>query len=619
MNRGLPIYRSTVYLAVLLVLSMTNFLSLASVNEVLANSISNHQNVPLDLGPFRLNDGVTATRNNTISVLESVREFDQRFKEIIIDVRGNRAGSGDVAAGYLTAMDLILNFQIKGSITFLVDGKSRKVLDRIAHGNSTFFDSVQVQTLESIPGSITFDLYLALASPVGSFRYGKQIDERSGPPDEPESGLKINMNSDGILLVQTVFGNTEKRARGNPYAVIRGNGINYLMNPAGIAANEAGIYKDFIASRLRLFTSNETKAFILSESEVIPDSFSKYAVQSLLTGSKLIGSKIGLAYGISYSETWDQFESYLQGLANETSGAFSIITPSEFLVKNIINPELQNRIVVISDQSQIPTFADDGKIYILKVKTLPHKVFVGLIAYCMKSGLVPVGAGDGFLSAAINLGGPFVLTQVPWNEKNLDNISERMGIIAKKIRTNLTVQSEVLEILFQIFEAVDLTQAQSLQSLNGLFFALDEEVSNLTEQIIDAVVQVARAPEVAQLGSQESYSSALDFTLRKSIQEGGTLYLEDPLPKPEASFYSKLKGLLYIYNSHRSAMDSKLENIALKPADSTSDPGTVTERASKLTRFFLNKFKFKSNQHVLDSSNHLIVQKLSCEAFLKLY
>lgn len=90
----------------------------------------------------------------------------------------------------------------------------------------------------------------------------------------------------------------------------------------------------------------------------------------------------------------------LKGL--EAGKSFCLLTPLRFDDSDIVDPELRQRVVLVANEASLPDHVEPGKIYIVKTKTLPHRVFVGLIAYSMRKGLVPVGAGDGFLSAAIN-------------------------------------------------------------------------------------------------------------------------------------------------------------------------------------------------------------------------
>ena len=321
---------------------------------------------------------------------ETVTAFKEKFKEVIVDVRGSRGGNGDVAAGYLTIMDFIQNYQITDGITVLVDSESRKILDRLAKGNSRFWSIAKVETIDSLPTDRVFDLYLALASPSGSFRYGKQLRERMGDETQTEKiddkGKKISIRTEGVLMVQTVLGNTENRSSVNPFAVARSNGVNFDMSPAGIASNESGIYNDYVAVQLRSMSAENIQDFVYDEAKLMEDIDSRARIINIVGESHLKGAKVGLAYGISAGATKQQFMSYLKGL--EAGKSFCLITPSKFDQSDIVDPELRQRVVVVNSEDKLPWNAEPGKIYIVKTKTLPHKVFVGLMAYSMKKGLV---------------------------------------------------------------------------------------------------------------------------------------------------------------------------------------------------------------------------------------
>lgn len=459
-----------------------------------------------------------------VSTDQTVNEFNSKFKEIVVDVRGSRGGNGDVAGGYLTVMDFIQNYQVKSSITILVDETSRKILERLAQGNTAFWSAVSVETIDSLPPIKIFDLYLALASPSGTFRYGNQLRERGKNEDVPqieEAKKKINIKTEGVLIVQTVLGNTENPSSLNPHAVVRSNGVNYEMSPAGIAPNETGIYSDYIAVQLRAKTAAEVRQFVLTEAESIEDEFSRESVRQILRKNKLRGSSFGLAYGISAGATQTQFMSYLKGLAARSTDSFCLVTPSRFDESDIKDPELKGRVKIIASGQELPETAEPGKIYIVRAKTLPHKVFVGLMAYSMKAGLTPVGAGDGFMSAAINLGGPFALTRVSWNAKNIANLKARLIQVAAQFYPDPTQLISVKTIVENVFGKIDMRRAQDLKLLTPLFEAISRDIPDLSERIMNAAIKVSEQPDKNSTKFAEHCKDIADATLRKSVEVGG--------------------------------------------------------------------------------------------------
>ncbi len=460
--------------------------------------------------------------NSIISV------FNSNFKEIIVDVRGSRGGNGDVAAGYLTIMDLIQNYQIHSHITLLVDMDSKNILNRLAQGNQLFWSTVSMNTIDTLPNDKVFDLYLALASPSGTFRYGAQLRERehselkaSSIHIEEDHGKRINIKTEGVLIVQTVLGNTENLNSINPHAIVRSSGVNYNMSPAGIGTSEAGIYNDYIATNLRNKTPVAIQEFIKSQLSLIEDDFSRNTILKIVEKSKMKGAKIGLAYGISAEQTQSQFISYLNGLAADNSKSYCLITPSRFDEKAILDQTLYSKIQFITNEQSLPDFAEPGKIYIVRTKTMPHSVFVGLMAYSMKAGLVPVGAGDGFMSAAINLGGPFVLTRVQWNAKNISNLKSRLLNVAKKVFKDPTQLESVSSTFDSIFGKIDLMRAQTLRTMSALFETLSLEIPDLSERIINAAVMVSTQPKNNLEEFNKHTENISDSALKRSVRAGG--------------------------------------------------------------------------------------------------
>ena len=112
---------------------------------------------------------------------------------------------------------------------------------------------------------------------------------------------RINISKDGVMFVQTVFGNSENPNPKTPHAVVRRNGVNYDMSPAGVGMAEAGIYRDPVAAHLKNMEVNEVVDFTLAELAKVDARLfrTKELLSSILNQSKLRGAKVGVAYGIS--------------------------------------------------------------------------------------------------------------------------------------------------------------------------------------------------------------------------------------------------------------------------------------------------------------------------------
>lgn len=449
-------------------------------------------------------------------------KFNQLFREIIIDVRESRGGNGDVASGYLMAMELLRNKQISGFITILVDDKSKKILSRLAQGNLEFWSRVKVETMRTLPDGKVFDLYLALASPSGDFIHKQDIIELEGlAPVSYESPQKIKLKSSGVLIVQTVLGNTENTNYKHPNALVRTQGINYEMSVAGLGLNEGGIYNDYVALHLKHKTLDEVRQFIMGQSDLISDLFSRMAVEKIIGGKKLQGAQIGLAYGISLNETKKQFESYLRGLVSNNETGYCLITPSKVDEGDISDPNIRAKVKFVTDLDSLPDTAEAGKIYIVKTGTLPHSVFVGLMAYSMKSGQPPIGAGDGFMSAAINLGEPFVLTRVEWNAQNIQNLKDRLIDIAHGVYIDPIEFEFAVSLVSQVFDQIDFNDAKSLVHLRPLFAQLSELAPALFDRIINAAVAVSAQTQTSHNHNHKYDEDVLDPMLRSSLKSGG--------------------------------------------------------------------------------------------------
>ncbi len=213
--------------------------------------------------------------------------------------------------------------------------------------------------------------------------------------------------------------------------------------------------------------------------------------------------------------------SYLKGLAAKSTDSFCFVTPSRFDESDIKDPELKGRVKIIASGQELPETGEPGKIYVVRAKTLPHKVFVGLMAYSMKAGLTPVGAGDGFMSAAINLGGPFALTRVSWNAKNIANLKARLIQVAAQFYPDPTQLDSVKRIVEEVFGKINMRRAQDLKVLAPLFAVISRDVPDLSERLMNAAVKVSEQPKKNSPEFADHCKDIADATLRKSVEIGG--------------------------------------------------------------------------------------------------
>jgi hypothetical protein len=470
--------------------------------------------VPLQPGGENLSLGETKSALATLAAERRSLGLPP-FRNIVIDVRNSRGGRGDVAAGYLTAIDLLERAKGKTDegpglkVTLLIDDSARKILSGmrgkpLEAGDVDFEGSLTYRTLTELPQDQAADMYLGVASPSGSFKYSPdflRLDRnrsalrrllrrfenwlRRTVEDEPELvGLGVPINEDTVLMVQTVLGNTENQNSWNPYALVKVGQRELKMLPAGLAARETGVYSDNVAWKLRNMGRPELKDFLLQAAESITDDNDRINLRTVLRETRLKGAEIGLVYGISMKAVKPQFESYLAGLAAKakaSSSSYVLVTPSGFKLEDVADEQLRDRLVVIGGEGGgwlNKRNAEPGKIYILRTQALPHPVFVGLMAYSRPP---PVMAGDGAMSAAIVLGRPFVMTRVEWNKRNIANFKERMqeGLISMN-------QIDLLEDVYG--EELNLKRALELEELADRYAGLVDRLPGFTSGVMAAAV-----------------------------------------------------------------------------------------------------------------------------------
>ena len=323
---------------------------------------------------------------------------------------------GDVAAAYLTATDMRYRLGYNGQVTFVVDKAAIGILEgmmgvSIFNGEiiDNFFRFYEVGALPiNFPPA---DLYLHLASPSGDERFAKDYSSRSdveGATAGKDLGIPIDPKT--VRITHTVLGNTENTNSKNPYAGLFLGPREFDLSAAGIGPNENGIYRDFVAAS----TKGKTHAQLLDEIKLyaaqIPDPSVGEKVLQVLDNKVLVGPRvISLAYGISSGAVKRQANDYFKGLATwarENKTSVIVFTPSGYKINS--NSDLAATVKVVDKTSPLPAKANVGNVYVLKTGTMPHELFVKLMA---ASQLPPVIAGDGALSAAISIGKPFVMTR----------------------------------------------------------------------------------------------------------------------------------------------------------------------------------------------------------------
>jgi len=447
------------------------------------------------------------------------------FHHIIIDARNSRGGNGDIGGAYLTAIDFINRLHYQGQITLVGGDEAVSILTKLTgipiqdgtklqEGRLTFFVAENLH--QKIPPA---DLYISVANPSGAF---KSSSKTGGfrPEDDRQWISIIPLEKNAVLVAQTVLGNTENRESVNPTAVARVNGLDFDLEAAGIAGYESGIYYDDVALKLRGKGFGEVRDFLLNAIEKVPDEKIKQIVHDVVSGQSLGGAKVGMAYGLS--KVGIQFHSYLSGLVDEAkknNESFVFVTPSSFKVSH---PERQESwasdVIVLEPGENPPSHAESGKVYVVRTGTLPHDVFVGLMAFAQMPLVV---AGDGAMSAAINLGKPFWMTKIDWNYRNIQKLKDRIERaplsqesrdLLNKILNDKRPNLVSVETHIDASEALKMLEPQIAQA----YWDLQNETPSLTDTLLEAA-GILKQYYRGLSGFVDLASTAHDPLLRRSL------------------------------------------------------------------------------------------------------
>lgn len=335
------------------------------------------------------------------------------YRTIVISVRDAR-GMGDVAAAYLTAMDMVTRLGYPGTITIATPTSSRKdeprlklehlAGERVAKDGTLAGGRIRVIGLDRVPrGFPAVDLYIAASGVTAT---------ADAPPGLP-------VTAETVFIGQSVFGNTAGGDRGG---VVRVGDRARALPPPGVAAGEGGVYADPVALSLRgRSRAHVDRALRASVDRAMRRSRGGRALASLLDGRALAGSLRGVAYGgLSTPALSNQVATYLAGLvadARKGGKSYTLVVPRALDPALVAWPGLAGHIVAIDVAAgeRLPRRAAPGTVYLLKMEPLPHEVFVGMMA---AAAAPPLIAGDGALSAAVILRRPFVVASIEHNEQN---------------------------------------------------------------------------------------------------------------------------------------------------------------------------------------------------------
>ena len=459
---------------------------------------------------------------------------------ILIDARDSRAGNGDVAAGYLFAIDLIETYGINSDqITIVVappraDGRSasagilKNLLGKRWQGHAFQWNGKNIRVaLAARDGVLTcpqcpaFDWVVSLAKPSGT---------PSTLKVQPETVFKPTT----VFTNQTVLGNTENRNSSNPLGSIQYRALTMATQAAGLASNEAGIHRDVVAQHLRTLSHEQRRQFLFDEIQQIHQTLTASALRSIFADRASLSAqqakrKTAVLYGVSSRDVSNDFSDYLNGLLAEhqrSGQTFLLVTPSHVRDEVLSGlPSSSVRVIALdSDTDSTPTntsaestlnglSSSEAPIVIVKTPTLPHSVFVSLMAL---SEIPYIVAGDGAMSAAIILGLPFLMTTVKWNEANARQVA---GLLS-----NAGDAPQLQELIGGAFNATPhppdqrpFLRALDLMPLANRYLELGEKVRFLPDTMVTNLA-MALAQEVAHPDPEHQ----LDRSILRALTSGNS-------------------------------------------------------------------------------------------------
>jgi hypothetical protein len=354
--------------------------------------------------------------------LESGAQTTRPTGNVLVDIRGNRGGNGEVAAGYLLALQGLQSGRFQEPITFLADAQAEAVFRRmtgIALPQSQQ-DGSQVYSVPAGDSGRTARFRVIHEDRIPSTDAGRyqlliRLASSDVQNDLRSDSWELLADPRATRAVLPVMGSTEGDST---YGRVRVGASEYSIGAPGPQRDATGVYRDPVATELGRMNREEVMAFVMEEIERLPEGRERAQLAALLERISLSEGptlRFGLAYGVpsgSSPEARIQFVGMLRELPRD-SRATVILTPSRFRPEELgIAPHDVTHLHLRGNSS--PQYRP-GRIEVVETSTLPHRLFVGLMAL---SELPPVVSGDNALSAAISLGRPFLTTTVGWNRIN---------------------------------------------------------------------------------------------------------------------------------------------------------------------------------------------------------
>ncbi len=433
------------------------------------------------------------------------------FQHILIDVRADRGGKGDIAAGYLAYVELSAQY-LKNSntrITVLATEEGfetfstllgKKIKGSYLSDNPRYQIFTDKNFKQSHAHEIPADLVLQLARVNG---YQTRSEEFS---EDDDSLVKVT--PDAVTATLSVYGNSENlsflfkaRRYTHPASLIKYKGSRIEVASAGLGELELGLYRDISASKLRGVNRQRIKADLIKllESKLagvneLASSIQETSLNRLLEILKNNSDKnvdFAFAYGVQSHDRIDQFSHYVEQVNMRSSKRKQV----SIIFNPGTNPDLNEEnmpknLVHVKSTDLLPESLRSANTYLIEVPEIPNEVFNYLLAL---SYYPPVVAGDGGLSAVVELGIPFFMVFVPWNMNNLVELENTLKDLEKAAGKSKFYSSFDFSLSAKLERFNYYSRAQRLA-----FEKLHLKNGKLLEQVISRISLVKRLEDTPQ-------------------------------------------------------------------------------------------------------------------------
>ncbi len=406
--------------------------------------------------------------------------FQSLFPRVAILAASPRGGVGESFAAYSTALDFIRNCMPHQALTMISpDQKTDKHFGTLAAFAREIEGRVQYATVEELyAGEVPFDILIAPA--------------RGGIEDAHFTELSRRQNA--LIAELPVFSNSEDLlASSQSRWHYQGN--LFKRTAPGVGIHELGYYYNPAIASVVNWDRDQLIARLIewSERSGIPE-----LANMLLRQAARASTRLGFAYGITKPVTRMQWNRYLQDLYEEArakGGRTVIFTPSSVDFENLYNLQLNDIFVGYEHVSKPRAILPSDVLSVVELPPVPLEIFTGLMRLSHLDGIVPLGAGDGFVSTAVGLGIPFAMTFTLFNKPVAKELAQTLQVLVGE-RASGRTSDQARKIVRQAFIPGAKTpgmpsskaNVQELKNLGEIFRELPLRLPKLSDSILREAV-----------------------------------------------------------------------------------------------------------------------------------